>query len=135
MHIEGIPQEITDRITRKGECWVLRGVHEDGYSRMTNASGERKYVHVAIWEAVTGERKRIGVHLWRRCGTPGCVNPDHMTLGEKGQQDYCKRGHELTEENTYFNQSRGGRVCRKCHLTRQKKYREAKRLSSTKGGM
>ena len=37
-------------------------------------------------------------------------------------QSHCKRGHEFTEENTWFN-NQGSRVCRTCRALRTAEYR------------
>jgi len=48
-------------------------------------------------------------------------------------QPYCKRGHEFTEQNTYFFPDGRQRMCRKCHNDRNRAYREKHRGLALQG--
>jgi hypothetical protein len=64
------------------------------------------------------------------CNNPPCVNPEHLemvTMAEnlaraKTRRVRCRRGHEMTAENTVMLRG-GGRRCRKCdHLMDAARY-------------
>jgi len=62
------------------------------------------------------------------CRNPLCVNPDHLELvtdkenvlrgagpcAQNARKTHCKRGHEFTLENTYYDKI--GRHCKNCHI-------------------
>jgi len=70
------------------------------------------------------------------CRNRKCVNPDHLEqvtmrvniLRGKGitarlaRQTHCKRGHELSKENTYIKKN-GARECRICSRESKRKYK------------
>lgn len=82
--------------------------------------------------AVMREKIDEGLTLDHLCRTPNCVNPDHMepvsrrentlrgTLGivRKAIHTHCKRGHELTPENTMLLRKGTARQCRTCSRVR-----------------
>lgn len=49
---------------------------------------------------------------------------DMMRHGRSRRQEFCGRGHEMTEENRYLSPS-GGMDCRRCSSERNKEWREA----------
>lgn len=71
-----------------------------------------------------------GMEIDHLCRVRSCVNPDHLEAvtrgenlrrgrGKTGAQTHCKRGHELTPENTYRYVNRRGYVCRHCRQCRR----------------
>jgi hypothetical protein len=38
------------------------------------------------------------------------------------EKTHCKRGHELTDDNSYIDKRHGGRSCRTCHIEAQREY-------------
>lgn len=133
MHIEGIPWTIAEKIARKEEtgCWIHEGQKTSyGYPKYTTPDRKTGYIHVLVWEAVTGREKGKEFALRRTCGDTSCVNPDHMILvryNYRPLNTHCKRGHELTEDNVYYQGKHKRRECKKCVQERQAKYREARR--------
>jgi hypothetical protein len=66
-----------------------------------------------------------GLELDHLCRNTLCVNPDHLepvTHAEniqrghaaRGPVTHCRRRHEMTAENSYFDGRTGKRYCRSC---------------------
>lgn len=131
MRIEGVPWNISEKITRNEEgCWICEGQKTAyGYPKYNAGNRKTAYVHVLVWETVTGREKGKDFSLRRTCAEPMCVNPDHMELFPRTYRPlrtHCKRGHELTEDNVY-RMSCGKRECRTCVRERQRGYKESKK--------
>ncbi|HYE58590.1 MAG TPA: HNH endonuclease signature motif containing protein [Rhodothermales bacterium] len=76
-----------------------------------------------------------GKEIHHICGTPACVNPDHLEpvtrqenlahgtsfAARHARQTHCWRGHEFNDENSYVNKS-GRRVCRACNRLRLREH-------------
>src|SRR5687768_12432674 len=67
----------------------------------------------------------------RWCQHRGCVEPSHLEAvprktnahrGRNGPRKFCSRGHELSEENSYYRRDGKGRMCRKCSALRARSY-------------
>jgi hypothetical protein len=82
-------------------------------------------------------------HIDSICKYTECWNPTHLYVGTassntldvvkiKGIIQYCKYGHELTEENTYIQPSNNTRHCRICKYQRKVKENERNRLQKQK---
>jgi hypothetical protein len=81
----------------------------------------------------------IVMHL---CDVTSCFNPDHLVVGtvqennkdkaDKGRvngfpiKTHCKRGHELTVENSYIRPDNGKRECMTCRVLRKLEYKYEK---------
>ena len=105
-------ESITDR------CWLYDGcIDRNGYGR---ATGGR--VHRLTYEAIRGPIPE-GLVIDHLCNVKHCYNPFHMrcvTQGDNARRTprprvtHCWRGHEYTDENSYWNSGR--RYCRACGL-------------------
>lgn len=106
-------------------CWEWEGPLEDnGYAKVSHDGG-REWVHRWAYRLHVGPIP-AGVEVRHTCDNPPCVRPAHLILGthaenmndmkvrgrSKARWTHCSRGHEYTEENTYW--SGKGRVCRQC---------------------
>ena len=136
-------QQVIDRFMSKVEmvtesgCWIWMGA--------TNGNS-RKFSYGQMHD---GERTRLAHRLavelfdrpvpgdmmvCHRCDVTLCVNPAHLFVGSRSdnmldaskkwrtRQRFCKRGHEMTEENTYTRASDGMRNCVTCKKTRDASY-------------
>ena len=79
-----------------------------------------------------------GMTVDHLCFNPPCVNPDHLRLlsrrdNQKNQRSaqatHCKEGHEFTKENTYIRPT-GRRQCRACNASAARRLYERKRRAA-----
>lgn len=89
-------------------------------------NGRREYVHRVAYRLWGGELDD-DLELDHKCRNTGCCNPLHLeqvehreNIARAYRSKRCKRGHELTPQNTYTD----GR-CRECRLAWQKGRRAA----------
>jgi len=81
-HISDTPEGIRSK-TRQVEsgCWLWMGSRNPvtGYGHVVR-SGKLKYAHRLSFEIFKGPIP-AGKHICHTCGTPICVNPDHLYAG------------------------------------------------------
>ena len=127
---EKVDKNPIDKIATEKGCWLWNGQTKD-YGRIY-VYGKRALVkcHHLSYEMHKGPIPE-GNLIRHTCDIKGCVNPDHLLAGthkdnmrdaiERGQfvfvkpptkKTHCKRGHEFTPENIYWNPS--GRSKRQC---------------------
>ena len=122
-------------------CWLWTGAcSRNGYARLGQA-----YAHRLIYEAEKGPIP-AGLDIDHLCSVRCCVNPDHLEAVTRSEnlrrrkrlnlrivqpanrqltyRNYCKRGHEMTEANTYSRKDRWGeRECLACRNLRNDRRR------------
>lgn len=136
---------IIDRMTVEDRgyvtpCWISnRAQCRGGYTVFTYPGGRHTQTHRAAYELWVGPIPD-GLVLDHLCRVRACCNPVHLepvTHREniaRGQApsaivvatNRCKRGHELTEENTYRRRDASTRACLTCRrATSRNAYRKA----------
>jgi hypothetical protein len=63
--------------------------NEQGYGRF-NYNGKNRHAHTVAYE-ITKEKVPNGYILMHSCDNPSCVNPDHLTVGTKAQNNLDMR--------------------------------------------
>ena len=137
-------EERVEKIPEAG-CWLWTGSYHaerkyaaNQYGYMTvklNGKWQAKNCHRLMWIALHGDPGRK-LEVCHRCDVPLCCNPAHLFLGthkenmadsrRKGRhflsaKTHCKRGHELTAENTYVEKKTGCRHCNICHMAQHRR--------------
>lgn len=65
-------------------CWLWTGAtHERGYGRM-RWHGKVSGAHRVAYEVFRGEHLKPSQMVLHRCDEPRCINPDHLYLGDQG---------------------------------------------------
>ena len=84
------------KVDKSGECWVWTGYRNpSGYGELHRGRRGTGMVraHRFSWELANGPIPR-GLCVLHRCDNPPCVNPDHLWLGTKAdnQRDMASKG-------------------------------------------
>ena len=111
-----------------GGCWIWTGyIHKTGYGGLATTlpliAGGSRLAHRASYELHRGDIPK-GTHLDHLCRVRACVNPEHLEVvtpkvnTERGLhgvlRTHCKYGHELTPENTWYEEKTNCRRCLRC---------------------
>lgn len=109
-------------------CWEWQACKNDlGYGQLALLGGKRVGAHRFSYEKFVGPIPE-GMDLDHLCRNPPCVNPAHLEPVTHREnvyrgasldvaahlEDKCRRGHDMTPENTYQFPNGRGRTCRKC---------------------
>lgn len=126
--------DIWERVHITDGCWNWVGYAQRGYGVFEKRIAGIRYrgrAHRVVYELLVGPIPE-GLTIDHLCRNTLCVNPDHLepvTGAENVRRanafrTHCIRGHEFTEENTYYRN--GGRRCRPCFLAYQREWRRAR---------
>jgi len=131
-----------DRVNITENCWDwLAGKNSCKYGVM-NYLGQVTSVYRWLWEK-DNEFTPKGKELHHICHNRSCVNPAHLKAVSRGlhlrmeprnlrKDNKCKRGHEMTPENTRVQgrfkacKECGKLISRKHHLRRRKELEESR---------
>jgi hypothetical protein len=104
-------QRFESMIDQAGKCWLWKGCKKDGYGYMMTGSrsdGTRRKIaaHVFSYRYYNGPIPP-GMVVYRKCTTTGCVNPEHLRVGTRGdmvrmalKHGTWKQGNALSFPNT-----------------------------------
>lgn len=123
-------------------CWIWTGSRKGENNEYGGYAGTT--AHRVSWALANGRSARPGEVVRHRCDNGLCVRPDHLEIGtqqdnvddavERGRMWFqnrkeCKRGHPVTEENTYVYPTRAKTECLTCRKARQAKRNAAYRTT------
>ena len=133
---------------KPGECWGWVGNMTPRNYGMFTLGGRSMQAHRISYTLMRGAIPD-GLVIDHLCANHACVNPAHLEpvtpeennrraiangqiqrpnpVSWRRKQRYCKRGHELTDENVYVFPSSGVRRCRKCLAAAQQRAYQARK--------
>ena len=145
MNLITFTKRVVPKIDRQADgCWAWAGtVSAHGYGRIM-VDLTTYVTHRLVYEMFLGPIPE-GQHLHHKCGVRHCCNPLHLepvTAREHGVEHrtldhealagqalsprtngLCRKGHPLTEENSYVRKNPDGtfrdRQCRTCRAARR----------------
>ena len=119
-------------------CWLWDGATVNGYGSINSRKAGSRRAHRVAYEILVGAVPD-GLDLDHLCRVRNCINPTHLepvtrtenilrglgplvTRERNRRRTHCKRGHELTPENT--GRQRAGRFCKACKRLQKAAYLE-----------
>ena len=118
------------KVEKTDSCWLwTSALSERGYAWFW-ADSRRFRAHRWIYELLIGPIPE-GLEIDHTCCVRRCVNPAHLepvthqenirrSIPARWAKTHCRRGHELTPENTYDYKGRQ-RFCKTCRADYQRK--------------
>lgn len=109
MQVNEFNQEILEaKVTRTGTgCWewrVTKPASTTGYATMS-ISGKSYNLHRVSFEIYSGRELQPGECVLHRCDNRLCINPDHLFVGSKGDnnRDRMVKGRSAVGERCHLS--------------------------------
>lgn len=112
-------QRFWPKVDATATCWLwTASLDSSGYG-IFHVDGRMLKAHRWAYEHFRGPIPK-GLHIDHLCRRRACVNPAHLEPVShqenmrRARRTHCRRGHELTPENTYII-----RTCKACYAVRK----------------
>lgn len=129
------------KVEKTDGCWLWRGDHTAAGYGVLRVHRKRQYAHRFVL-LLAGRSVGDDQVVMHSCDNPPCVRPDHLVVGShadnvrdkvakgRGRSNpalttHCRKGHELTPENT-GTYRQGGATRKRCLICHRASWRRWK---------
>jgi hypothetical protein len=91
-----------NKVDKTSSCWVWTGCKREGYGRF-RLNGKIRCAHRLSWEMHHKKEIPNGLCVCHTCDNPSCVNPDHLWLGTKKQNNKDKQSKGRSTKGRSYN--------------------------------
>lgn len=133
------PELVLSKIIATETCWNwAAAINKNGYGVICiKTDKKRTYKAHRIVMSIFGIEMIENTVIDHMCMNRKCVNPDHLrqvslrvnNIENSGSmaakwiaRDRCNKGHEYTEDNTFFRPGKKARNCKKCNRENATRY-------------